>query len=165
MVPVMPLFAFPPTIRKMIYTTNAVESLNRSLPKIIKTRGSFPTDEAALKRHRQLIEPRSAGLRRLATLVGGLHRSSKAADFCPDPKSLRPGGSVLGRSDVIAGEMEQVVNLIVGCEEALGLAGRFELLHLPLSSACRLVRVLRSVLNPLCCRCSMPGMVSLFAAP
>ena len=43
------LFAFPPAIRKMIYTTNAVESLNRSLRKIIKTRGSFPTDEAALK--------------------------------------------------------------------------------------------------------------------
>jgi putative transposase len=46
---VIPLFAFPPDIRKMIYTTNAVESLNRSLRKIIKTRGSFPTDEAAMK--------------------------------------------------------------------------------------------------------------------
>jgi putative transposase len=46
---VVPLFAFPPAIRKMIYTTNAVESLHRSLRKIIKTRGSFPTDEAAMK--------------------------------------------------------------------------------------------------------------------
>jgi len=46
---VTPLFAFPPAIRKMIYTTNAIESLNRSLRKIIKTRGSFPTDDAALK--------------------------------------------------------------------------------------------------------------------
>ena len=46
---VVPMFAFPPAIRKMIYTTNAVESLHRSLRKIIKTRGSFPTDEAALK--------------------------------------------------------------------------------------------------------------------
>ena len=46
---VVPLFAFPPAIRKMIYTTNAVESLNRSLRKVIKTRGSFPSDEAALK--------------------------------------------------------------------------------------------------------------------
>ena len=45
----VPFFAFPPAIRKMIYTTNAVEALNRSLRKIIKTRGSFPTDEAALK--------------------------------------------------------------------------------------------------------------------
>ena len=36
-------------IRKMIYTTNAVEALHRSLRKIIKTRGSFPNDDAALK--------------------------------------------------------------------------------------------------------------------
>ncbi len=46
---VVPLFAFPLDVRKMIYTTNAVESLNRSLRKIIKTRGSFPNDEAAIK--------------------------------------------------------------------------------------------------------------------
>ncbi len=46
---VVPLFAFPPDIRRMIYTTNAVESLHRSLRKIIKTRGSFPNDDAALK--------------------------------------------------------------------------------------------------------------------
>lgn len=45
---VIPFFAFAPEIRKMIYTTNAVEALNRSLRKIIKTRGSFP-DEAAMK--------------------------------------------------------------------------------------------------------------------
>ena len=46
---VIPFFAFAPAIRKMIYTTNAVEALNRSLRKIIKTRGSFPNDDAALK--------------------------------------------------------------------------------------------------------------------
>ncbi len=46
---VIPLFAFPPEVRRMIYTTNAVESLNRSLRKIIKTRGSFPNDDAAMK--------------------------------------------------------------------------------------------------------------------
>src|SRR6185436_18101406 len=46
---VIPFFAFPPEIRKAIYTTNAVESLNMSLRKIIKTRGSFPSEEAALK--------------------------------------------------------------------------------------------------------------------
>ena len=45
----MPCFAFAPSIRKMIYTTNAVEALHRSLGKIIKTRGSFPSDDAALK--------------------------------------------------------------------------------------------------------------------
>lgn len=58
---VVPLFAFPPAIRKMIYTTNAVESLNRSLRKVIKTRGSFPTDDAALKLLYLAI--RNAGLR------------------------------------------------------------------------------------------------------
>jgi putative transposase len=46
---VTPFFEFPPEIRKVIYTTNAVESLNSSLRKIIKTRGSFPNEEAALK--------------------------------------------------------------------------------------------------------------------
>ncbi len=46
---VTPFFDFPPEVRKMIYTTNAVESLHMSLRKIIKTRGSFPSEEAALK--------------------------------------------------------------------------------------------------------------------
>ena len=46
---VVPLFEFPPEIRRIIYTTNAVESLHMSLRKIIKTRGSFPSEEAALK--------------------------------------------------------------------------------------------------------------------
>jgi putative transposase len=44
-----PFFAYPADIRKVIYTTNAVESLNMSLRKVIKTRGSFPSQEAALK--------------------------------------------------------------------------------------------------------------------
>ena len=44
-----PFFAYPADIRKVIYTTNAVESLNMSLRKVIKTRGSFPTQEAAMK--------------------------------------------------------------------------------------------------------------------
>jgi putative transposase len=46
---VTPFFAFPAEIRRIIYTTNAVESLNMSLRKIIKTRGAFPSEEAALK--------------------------------------------------------------------------------------------------------------------
>jgi len=46
---VTPFFDFPAEVRKMIYTTNAVESLHMSLRKIIKTRGSFPSEEAALK--------------------------------------------------------------------------------------------------------------------
>lgn len=46
---VIPFFQFPEEIRKVIYTTNAIESLNMSLRKAIKTRGSFPTEDAALK--------------------------------------------------------------------------------------------------------------------
>ena len=46
---VIPFFAFPPDIRRVIYTTNAIESLNMQLRKIIKTRGHFPNDEAAVK--------------------------------------------------------------------------------------------------------------------
>ncbi len=46
---VIPFFAHPPEIRKVIYTTNAIESLNMSLRKVTKTRGSFPNDEAVFK--------------------------------------------------------------------------------------------------------------------
>lgn len=46
---VVPFFEFPAEVRKVIYTTNAVESLHMSLRKIIKTRGSFPSEEAAIK--------------------------------------------------------------------------------------------------------------------
>ncbi|MDQ3024790.1 MAG: IS256 family transposase [bacterium] len=46
---VIPFFAFPPQIRKVIYTTNAIESVNARLRKIIKTRGHFPSDDAATK--------------------------------------------------------------------------------------------------------------------
>jgi len=46
---VIPFFAFPAEIRRIIYTTNAVESLNMSLRKIIKTRGAFPSEEAGIK--------------------------------------------------------------------------------------------------------------------
>ena len=45
----IPFFAFPPAVRKVIYTTNAIESINSRLRKIIKTRGHFPSDEAATK--------------------------------------------------------------------------------------------------------------------
>jgi len=45
----IPFFAFPADIRKVIYTTNSIEAVNRQLRKIIKTRGHFPTEDAALK--------------------------------------------------------------------------------------------------------------------
>jgi len=45
----IPFLSYPDYIRKAIYTTNAIESLNRSLRKVSKNRGSFPNDESALK--------------------------------------------------------------------------------------------------------------------
>ncbi len=44
-----PFLAFPPEVRRIIYTTNAIESLNYQMRKIIKNRGHFPTDEAVVK--------------------------------------------------------------------------------------------------------------------
>ena len=46
---VRPVFAYPPAIRRLLYTTNAIESLHMQLRKITKTRGHFPNDEAATK--------------------------------------------------------------------------------------------------------------------
>lgn len=46
---VIPFFAFPAEVRKMIYTTNAIESLNAKLRRAVRTRGHFPNDAAAMK--------------------------------------------------------------------------------------------------------------------
>jgi putative transposase len=46
---VIPFFAFPPEVRKVIYTTNMIESINYQLRKVTKTRGHFPTDDALIK--------------------------------------------------------------------------------------------------------------------
>jgi putative transposase len=46
---IIPFFAYPEDIRRIIYTTNAIESLNNTLKKTIKNRASFPNDEAAIK--------------------------------------------------------------------------------------------------------------------
>jgi putative transposase len=46
---VVPFFAFPPEVRRIIYTTNAIESLNSKLRSSVRSRGHFPSDEAATK--------------------------------------------------------------------------------------------------------------------
>jgi putative transposase len=46
---VIPFFAFPQAVRRIIYTTNAIESLNAKLRRAVRTRGHFPNDEAATK--------------------------------------------------------------------------------------------------------------------
>ena len=46
---VIPFFAFPAAVRRIIYTTNAIEALNAKLRRAVRTRGHFPSDEAAMK--------------------------------------------------------------------------------------------------------------------
>jgi putative transposase len=46
---IVPFLAFPPDLRRAVYTTNTIEALNRQIRKIIKTRGSFPTEDSARK--------------------------------------------------------------------------------------------------------------------
>ena len=45
---VMPFFAFPESVRRIIYTTNAIEALNSKLRRALRTRGHFPNDETGL---------------------------------------------------------------------------------------------------------------------
>ena len=45
----IPFLDYPPELRRIVYTTNAIESINFQLRKITKTRGHFPSDEAAMK--------------------------------------------------------------------------------------------------------------------
>ena len=53
---VIPFFAYPAEVRKIIYTTNAIESLNRSLRKISKNRGVFHHEESLLKLYYLALE-------------------------------------------------------------------------------------------------------------
>jgi putative transposase len=46
---IVPFLAFPPDVRRAVYTTNTIEALNRQIRKIIKTRGSFPNEDSARK--------------------------------------------------------------------------------------------------------------------
>ena len=46
---VIPFFAFPADVRRIVYTTNAIEALNAKLRRAVRTRGHFPSDEAAIK--------------------------------------------------------------------------------------------------------------------
>jgi transposase-like protein len=46
---IVPFLAFPPDVRRVVYTTNTIEALNRQIRKIMKTRGSFPSKDSARK--------------------------------------------------------------------------------------------------------------------
>lgn len=77
-----PFLRFPPEIRKVVYTTNLVESVNYQLRKVTKTRGHFPTDEAALKLLR--LAARNVADKRggdLGTGTQGWHRALNAFEI------------------------------------------------------------------------------------
>src|SRR3712207_4194600 len=76
-------------------------------------------------------------------------RGSNPADVGPHLERMRPCGAVLVGGDVVAAEVEEIVDLVVGGEEALRLPRRLEPLHLPFSSSRRLVRVFGSVVQAL----------------
>ena len=76
----IPFLEFPPEVRKIIYTTNSIESLNYQLRKIIKNRGHFPNDDAVIKllwldypRHSRTNEPGNA---QEAGLAKGISRKA-----------------------------------------------------------------------------------------
>jgi len=71
------MFRFPAEIRKLIYTTNAVESFNRQLRKVTKSKSSFPTDESLLKMMylvtMDVTDKWTQKIRNWAVIIGQLH--------------------------------------------------------------------------------------------
>ena len=105
-------FAYPADIRRVIYTTNAFESLNLSRRKVIKTRGSFPNQEAAFKllylalehiakKWTMPVQNWKAALQRFSILLGDrvpFPTPKSPARMCPRvnrrrPKPIRPGST------------------------------------------------------------------------
>ena len=66
----IPLFAFPPVVRRVIYTTDGTENINSQLHKIIKTRGHFLSDEAAAKLTWRALRNVTAKWSRSAPMTG-----------------------------------------------------------------------------------------------
>lgn len=79
--------------------------------------------------------------------VGGLCGLRDAADVVPRLEGAGPLGAVVGCRQEVAGQAEEVVDLIMGGQEALGMPGRLEPFHLPFSPPCWLVRVFRPVVE------------------
>ena len=78
-----------------------------------------------------------------------LCQSGRAGDLGPSLKGLGSGGSILAGGDVVAAEMEEVVDRVVGGEETLCLPRRLEAFHLSFSPSRRLMRVLRPIIETL----------------
>jgi putative transposase len=87
----IPFLAFPPEVRRIIYTTNAIESLNYQLRKIIKNRGHFPSDDAAIKLLWLAIRDIEDKRARARAAEQGLPRDQRTA-----PPRLVEGATVQG---------------------------------------------------------------------
>ncbi len=99
-----------------------------------------------LFRHCQLVALRSCwSAIRVAYLQ--LCRSGDAADLGPNLKGLSPGDSILGGWNLVSAEQDEFVDPVMSGEEALCLARRLEVHHLPLSPSRGLVRVLCPVVQ------------------
>jgi putative transposase len=87
----IPFLEFPPEVRKIIYTTNSIESLNYQLRKIIKNRGHFPNDEAVVKLLWLAIRDIEDKRARQRARDAGVPRNQRKA-----PPKLVEGGQVQG---------------------------------------------------------------------
>src|SRR5215207_6845321 len=67
---VIPFFAFPEAVRRIIYTTNAIEALNAKLRRAVKIRGHFPNDEAATRTHLSGLASDGGGMENVAARMG-----------------------------------------------------------------------------------------------
>ena len=97
-------------------------------------------------------------------MLPALRDSCDTAGLSPELEGSSSGSSIVGGGDVFAAEWEEVVDLVMSREEPLCLTGGFEPLHLPFASSGRLVRILGSVVEAFCRRCSTPGISAFFAA-
>ena len=90
---------------------------------------------------------------------------SNPANVGPHLERTRPCGSILAGGDVVAAEMEEVGDLVVGGEETLCLPRRLEALHLSFASSGRLVRILGSVIQALVLSVLSAGRDRLLCSP
>jgi len=84
--------------------------------------GTLRRDRRLAEGHRQLVGLRSRS-HAILTACSQLRRSGGAGDLGPNLKGLAPGGSILDGGHLVAAKVEEVVDPVVGGQEALGLAG------------------------------------------
>jgi transposase-like protein len=87
----VPFLAFPPEVRRVIYTTNLIESINARLRKVTRNRGQFPSEQAALK---VLVPHPAPGIRSRPTVGGRSGRNSRGHRVIRRTRRSTAGGHV-----------------------------------------------------------------------